>query len=154
MGAYLNKEIEQAIFEPTLSQGAADTWVDNYEKEWSPYYNEVWYSKPKDILSHNVRTWLTAQSDYIEIVVDVFGLGAENRGLEWIADLATGGTGAIKCQYVSKLPARMKRKFDEYKEMIAGMLENYGFEILEAPKNCGDGFLFKVTDDAYDALIS
>lgn len=133
-----------------------DRYLDYFRSTYSKYYDKPEnYPTDAELLTHSAAVlWIAASPEFIELHIDVFGLGHSNRGLEWIADLATGGDGSICCNYISKLPARMKRKFSDYKDIIADSIERLGFDILEAPRNDSNGFVFKISNDDYDALTA
>lgn len=151
----VSDDIESAIFQPVLNDSEiVDKWLDYDRSTYSEYYDEYGHLTDEELLTHSADVWIVAKSEYIELSVGVFGPAAENRGLEWVADLATGGDGDLNCLYISKLPARMKHKFDDYKDIIADSIERLGFDILEAPKNDSDGFVFKISNDDYDALTA
>lgn len=144
--------IESDIFQPALTADVVDRWLDYHESTFAKYYDDYSSADPSH---HGAAVWVLARPEYIKLVVDVFGdpKGDTNCGLEWIADIETGGDGSIRCNYISTLPARIKRKFEEYKDIIADSIEGLGFDILEAPKNNRDGFEFKITNADYDELI-
>ena len=97
--------------------------------------------------------WIVPKDDFMQFHVSVFGPRGSNFGLEWLADLQSGGDGSICCNYFSRIPSRMKKKIDEYKEKILGYIESAGLEVLGLAKNDSDGFWYPVIDDNYKELL-
>lgn len=161
----LGDAIYDTLFSPFMNSSAFHDYAENYFTESSKYHNpeidgslEDYHASLYDGKNNaGAKCWLNTKPDCMKLTVDVFsGPGSDhNWGLEWLADLESGGDGSNRCIYVSAMPARMKRKMNEYQEQIIPLIENLGLglEVLGPAKYNSDGFWYPVINDEYEALI-
>lgn len=91
----------------------------------------------------------TKGKDYMKLIVGDCGAPYGNNpfGLQWLADMETGGDGSIVDYAVGSLPPRIKRRFKEYREMLVPIIEDMGFEIVGPSKSDQSGFYYPVVND-------
>ena len=145
--------IKEQLFSNSANSELFDTYFDNYMEYRHEYI--VKFNENPEIIRQNygANCYMGAQDDCMRISVSVFGPYGSNHGLEWLADLQTGGDGNLCCIYVSKMPARMKRQMNVYKDQIAQFIQDLELEVL-ACKNDSNGFYFDVINDEYEAITN
>lgn len=163
----LQNRIKSDLFDNSKIRGIIKKYIDDNMTYYNEYYQsrqnsykqfydiktfDEWFSRFRD----NIGAFclISPENEYIKITVDILGINeVENLGLQWLADIETGGDGKLAGVYISKMPARMKRKMEEYGEIIATYIEDLGFEVLAPAKITSHGFVYYVTNDTYESLI-
>lgn len=149
--AEIEDELRDSLFTPVITN---DELMDKAQDA------VPWTSKYISKGAYGPELRIEANSDCILCIIEPncanyrYG-GGSNFGLQWLADLQSGGDGKIRNNYLSKLPIRVKRKLSEYLDIIADQFESRGFEILAAPKGrVGySGYVLPLTTSEYDKLI-
>lgn len=151
----INEDITKTLFDPIFDTEL----IDKYIEERAELYGDT-VTAQFIYDSCGAAGWFEiGKHDSLEFSVNVFGGGRvngrelkNNWGLEWLADLETGGDGSITCNQVSKLPSRIKNKLSEYKKEVEYVLESHGFEVLGEPNTTSKGFSIPVTNDEYESI--